>query len=249
MTVGNGMKSATRTAGTTDKIGPNIGTSSNSPASTPSTMAIRQSKQGSSDARERAHDQREGELAPQLATEHARDVEPGSGHRLPAATLTLEGTPMTTTTPSHPTSEGVVVSRVAPAEEGNTWTPTDRLIGIWVAWTVFALALIYVAVMALGFIAAGGLDAPLGDPAFAIMELLILVQAPLIVLLFGAFHRYAAPRSSHSQQLGPSVWQPLPLPVGWQVVHDGNPLRHAFIALHTAVCTCDPYPYPLLRDD
>jgi hypothetical protein len=102
---------------------------------------------------------------------------------------------MTTTTPSHPTSEGVVVSRVAPTEEGNTWTPTDRLIGMWVAWTVFALALIYVAVMALGFIAAGGLDAPLGDPAFAIVELLILVQAPLIVLLFVAFHRYAAPRS------------------------------------------------------
>ncbi len=102
---------------------------------------------------------------------------------------------MTTTTRSHPTSEGVVVSRVAPTEEGNTWTPTDQLIGMWVAWTVFALALIYVAVMALGFIAAGGLDAPLRDPAFAIMELLILVQAPLIVLLFGAVHRYAAPRS------------------------------------------------------
>jgi hypothetical protein len=101
---------------------------------------------------------------------------------------------MTTRTPSHPISDDVVASRVAPTEEGYTWTPTDRLIGIWVAWSVFGLGVIYVAVMALGFIAAGGLDAPLGDPAFAIMELLILVQAPLIVLLFGAFHRYAAPR-------------------------------------------------------
>jgi len=53
----------------------------------------------------------------------------------------------------------------------------------------------YVAVMVLGFIAVGGLPAPLVDPAFASMELLILVQAPLIVVLFGAFHRYAAPRS------------------------------------------------------
>jgi hypothetical protein len=87
------------------------------------------------------------------------------------------------------------VSLAAPTEEGNKWTPTDQLIGMWVAWTVFALALIYVAVMALGFIAAGSLDAPLVDPAFAIMEMLILVQAPLIVLLFGVFHRYAAPRS------------------------------------------------------
>jgi hypothetical protein len=84
---------------------------------------------------------------------------------------------MTTTTPTtHPQSASVIVSPSAQTEEGNTWTPTDRLIGMWVAWTVFALALIYVAVMALGFIAAGGLDAPLGDPAFAIMELLILVH-------------------------------------------------------------------------
>ena len=45
-------------------------------------------------------------------------------------------------------------------------------IGMWVAWTVSAVALIYVAVMALGFIAAGGLDAPLEDPVLASMELL-----------------------------------------------------------------------------
>jgi hypothetical protein len=83
----------------------------------------------------------------------------------------------------------------APAEEGRSWTPTDRLIGIWAGWAIFALALIYVAVMVVGFIAAGGLDAPLVDPVFAIMELLILVQAPAIVVLFGALHRYAAPAS------------------------------------------------------
>jgi hypothetical protein len=83
----------------------------------------------------------------------------------------------------------------APIDERNTWTPTDRLIGIWVAWILFALALIYVAVMVLGFMAAGDLDAPIVDPAFAVMEMLILVQAPLIVVLFGVFHRYAAPPS------------------------------------------------------
>jgi hypothetical protein len=31
------------------------------------------------------------------------------------------------------------------------------------------------------------------DPAFAVMELLILVEAPLIVLLFAALYHYAAP--------------------------------------------------------
>jgi hypothetical protein len=37
--VGNGMNNATRTARTADRMGPNIGTSSNRPASTPSTTA------------------------------------------------------------------------------------------------------------------------------------------------------------------------------------------------------------------
>jgi hypothetical protein len=50
-----------------------------------------------------------------------------------------------------------------------------------------------------GFVIAGGLEAPIVDPALAIMELLILVEAPLIVLLFVALHHYAAPnRSSFS---------------------------------------------------
>lgn len=36
---GKGMNNATTTAGITDKMGPNIGTSSNSPADTPRTTA------------------------------------------------------------------------------------------------------------------------------------------------------------------------------------------------------------------
>jgi hypothetical protein len=94
---------------------------------------------------------------------------------------------------SRPGVAGVAPSRSAAAEEGHAWTPTDRLIGIWAAWSIFALGLLYVAVMVVGFIAAGGLAAPLVDPVFAIMELLILVQVPVIVVLFGVLHRYAAP--------------------------------------------------------
>jgi hypothetical protein len=75
----------------------------------------------------------------------------------------------------------------------HTWTPTDRLVGITAALTLSAVALVYVMTMTLGFVAAGSLDAPLVDPVFAIMELLILVQAPLIVVLFTALQRYAAP--------------------------------------------------------
>jgi hypothetical protein len=78
-------------------------------------------------------------------------------------------------------------------EVKQVWTATDRLAGIATAWTLFAVGLIYVATMTLGFVAAGSLDAPLADPVFAIMELLILVQAPLIMMLFVVVHRYAAP--------------------------------------------------------
>src|SRR5207247_1667694 len=59
--------------------------------------------------------------------------------------------------------------------------------------TLSALALLYVLTMTAGFIAAGSLDAPLVDPVFAIMELLILVQMPVVLALFTAVHRFAAP--------------------------------------------------------
>src|SRR6266849_10600405 len=93
---------------------------------------------------------------------------------------------------SHPRA-GTVVSRSARTEVEHVWTATDQRIGIATAWTLFTVALVYVAIMTLGFVAAGGLGAPLADPVFAIMELLILVQAPLIVVLFAMLYRYAAP--------------------------------------------------------
>jgi hypothetical protein len=94
---------------------------------------------------------------------------------------------------SHPQAAGYVVSRSARAEVDHVWTATDQRIGIATAFTLFATALVYVGIMTLGFVAAGGLDAPLVDPVFAIMGLLILVQAPLIVVLFATLCRYAAP--------------------------------------------------------
>src|SRR5437867_1018394 len=75
----------------------------------------------------------------------------------------------------------------------NMWTSTDRRVGIAAALTLSALALLYVLTMTAGFIAAGSLDAPLVDPVFAIMELLILVQMPVVLALFTAVHRFAAP--------------------------------------------------------
>jgi hypothetical protein len=55
-------------------------------------------------------------------------------------------------------------SRSAPTEEGNTGQQRTGRIGIWAAWTLFALTLMYVVVMVLGFIAAEARFAPLVDP-------------------------------------------------------------------------------------
>jgi hypothetical protein len=74
-----------------------------------------------------------------------------------------------------------------------TWTRTDRTLATATAWSLFGVGLLYVVITTAGFVAAGGLQAPILDPFFALMELLILVEAPLIVLLFVAVHRYAEP--------------------------------------------------------
>jgi hypothetical protein len=81
----------------------------------------------------------------------------------------------------------------SPPELRPEWTRTDRLVARATAWALFGVGVLYVLTTTAGFLLAGGLQAPIVDPAFALMELLILVEAPLIVLLFVALHRYAAP--------------------------------------------------------
>jgi hypothetical protein len=71
------------------------------------------------------------------------------------------------------------------------WTNMDRLLGKWSCYIVFGLILAYVPTMAAGFIAGGGLGAPIRDPYLAIMELLILLLVVPLVVAFGALHAYA----------------------------------------------------------
>jgi len=72
-------------------------------------------------------------------------------------------------------------------------TRADRLIGMWSCYLVFTLALAYVPTMAAGFVAGGGLSAPIRDPYLAVMELLILLLAPALVVAFAALYHYASP--------------------------------------------------------
>jgi hypothetical protein len=55
------------------------------------------------------------------------------------------------------------------------------------------LTLAYVPVMVAGFIANGTVDEPVADPYLAVMELLILVMAVPLVMVFVCVHAYAAP--------------------------------------------------------
>ena len=70
-------------------------------------------------------------------------------------------------------------------------TPTDRWIGMWSARVLCAFGVAYAVTMAVGFTAMGNLSKPLEDPYLAIMEVLILVMAPVLVLLAVVIHACA----------------------------------------------------------
>ncbi len=80
----------------------------------------------------------------------------------------------------------------APFEPTFDWTPKARLLGIFGGWTLFGMGVAYIVTMLAGFIIAGNLTDPIKDPYLAIMELMIVVQAPIIVLMFAVIHAYAA---------------------------------------------------------
>lgn len=62
---------------------------------------------------------------------------------------------------------------------------------MWAARALFAIGASYAVTMVIGFAAMGNLSKPLVDPYLAIMEVLILVMAPILVLLFAIIHACA----------------------------------------------------------
>jgi hypothetical protein len=73
------------------------------------------------------------------------------------------------------------------------FTAQHRLIGRAAAWAVFFLIVAYAITTILGFISLKSPQDPIGDPYFTIMELLIIILAPLLVIIMIAVHAYAAP--------------------------------------------------------
>ena len=74
---------------------------------------------------------------------------------------------------------------------GLAGTTTDRWIGMWSARVLCAFGVAYAVTMVAGFAAMGDLSKPLEDPYLAVMEVLILVMAPVLVLLAAVIHACA----------------------------------------------------------
>jgi hypothetical protein len=73
------------------------------------------------------------------------------------------------------------------------FTLQHRAIGRAAAWLLFLLGVVYAVTTVLGFLSLKSPQDPIGDPYFSIMELLIVLMAPLIVVVMVAVHAYASP--------------------------------------------------------
>jgi hypothetical protein len=67
------------------------------------------------------------------------------------------------------------------------------MLGRFAAFAVFFLLIAYAVTLVLGFFSLNSPQDPIGDPYFSILELLIVVTAPLMVIVMIAVHAYASP--------------------------------------------------------
>jgi hypothetical protein len=75
------------------------------------------------------------------------------------------------------------------------FTPQHRAIGRAAAWAAFFLLVAYAVTTALGFLSLKSPQEQIGDPYFTVMELLIIVTAPLMVMAMVAVHAYSPPET------------------------------------------------------
>ncbi len=75
---------------------------------------------------------------------------------------------------------------------------TSRRLGIFSAVGVVVLGMAYAVTLAIGFLSLESPQEPIGDPMFSILEILIIVMAPVMVALMVAVHAWAP---SHAKAL------------------------------------------------
>ena len=76
---------------------------------------------------------------------------------------------------------------------------------MWSARVLFAIGVCYAVIMIIGFAAMGTTSKPLGDPYLAIMEVLILIMAPILVLLAAVIHA-CAPEGARTYSITAFGW-------------------------------------------
>jgi hypothetical protein len=79
----------------------------------------------------------------------------------------------------------------SPEDRRDSGTSRVRVIGAWSARAMFFLEVVYIAVFIVGFADVGNTSDPLPDPYLAIVEVMILVMAPILVALILAIHQCA----------------------------------------------------------
>jgi hypothetical protein len=73
-----------------------------------------------------------------------------------------------------------------------SFTPLYLVFGSFASWTVFFLGAIYAVTLVLGLLSLKSPQDPISDPYFSILELIIILLAPLMVVCMVALHAYAA---------------------------------------------------------
>ncbi len=75
------------------------------------------------------------------------------------------------------------------------FTSQHRIVGRAAAWTLSFLLVVYAVTTVLGLLSLRSPLDPIGDPYFTMMELLIVLIAPLLVVTMIAVHAYAPPEA------------------------------------------------------
>jgi hypothetical protein len=79
------------------------------------------------------------------------------------------------------------------SEEG--FTRQHRNLGRIACFVVFAILLVYVITLVLGFLSLKSPLEPIGDPYFSVLEVLIVMVAPFMVIVMVVVHAYASPET------------------------------------------------------
>lgn len=78
------------------------------------------------------------------------------------------------------------------AAVSSSFTPSARRLGVVSAAGTVVLSVVYAATLVAGLVSLQSPQEPIGDPLFSVLEVLILLLAPLMVVLMGAVHAWAS---------------------------------------------------------